>query len=97
MKLFLLNTIENYESSKIGLVFLAFFYNFLRISKASRKNKKKIFQQCWARINSTGPTLSGIQGRAHGNAVGLAQRSSPAPELVTKSSTNFCESLTLYL
>jgi hypothetical protein len=29
MKLFLLNTVENYKSSKIGLVFLAFFYNFL--------------------------------------------------------------------
>jgi hypothetical protein len=31
LKLFLLNTIENQESSKIGLVFLAFFYNFLGI------------------------------------------------------------------
>jgi hypothetical protein len=31
MKLFLLNTIENYKASKIGLVFLAFFYNFLGI------------------------------------------------------------------
>jgi hypothetical protein len=29
MKLFLLNTIENQESSKIGLVFLALFYYFL--------------------------------------------------------------------
>jgi hypothetical protein len=33
MKLFLLNTIENLESSKIGLVFLAFFYSFLEILK----------------------------------------------------------------
>jgi hypothetical protein len=31
MKLFLLNTIGNQEPSKIGLVFLAFFYNFLEI------------------------------------------------------------------
>jgi hypothetical protein len=31
MKLFLLNTIGNQESIKIGLVFLAFFYNFLGI------------------------------------------------------------------
>jgi hypothetical protein len=29
MKLFLLNTIGNYKSRKIGLVFLAFFYNFV--------------------------------------------------------------------
>jgi hypothetical protein len=33
MKLFLLNTMENYESSKIGLTFLPFFYNFLQISE----------------------------------------------------------------
>jgi hypothetical protein len=31
MKQFLLNTIENQEPSKIGLVFLAFFCNFLEI------------------------------------------------------------------
>jgi hypothetical protein len=34
IKLFLLNTMENKESRKIGLTFLGFFYNFLQISKA---------------------------------------------------------------
>jgi hypothetical protein len=46
------------------LVFLAFFYNFLWISKASWKKKKKIFQQCWARTDPTGPTRNRKQGRA---------------------------------
>jgi hypothetical protein len=31
LKLFLLNSIENLESSKIGLAFLPFFYNFLEL------------------------------------------------------------------
>jgi hypothetical protein len=35
IKLFLLNTMENKESRKIGLTFLPFFYNFLQISKVS--------------------------------------------------------------
>jgi hypothetical protein len=43
MKLFLLNTIESQEPRKIGLVFLAFFYNFLWISKASQKKKMENF------------------------------------------------------
>jgi hypothetical protein len=31
IKLFLLNTMENKESRKIGLTFLPFFYNFLEL------------------------------------------------------------------
>jgi hypothetical protein len=31
IKLFLLNTMENQESKKIGLTFLGFFYNFLKL------------------------------------------------------------------
>jgi hypothetical protein len=48
MKLFLLNTLENKKSRKIGLTFLSFFYNFLQFPKASLKKKKE-------KINSTGP------------------------------------------
>jgi hypothetical protein len=33
LKLFLLNTMENKESRKIGLAFVPFFCNFLHISK----------------------------------------------------------------
>jgi hypothetical protein len=72
MKLFLLNTMENLESRKIGLVFLAFFYNFLWISKASLKKKKKIFQQCWARTDPTGPTRNRKRGRALARTLALA-------------------------
>jgi hypothetical protein len=31
IKLFLLNTMENKESTKIGPIFLGFFYNFLEL------------------------------------------------------------------
>jgi hypothetical protein len=48
MKLFLLNTMENKKSRKIGLTILGFFYNFLQFPKASLKKKRK-------RLNSTGP------------------------------------------
>jgi hypothetical protein len=41
MKLFLLNTMENRKSRKIGLTILSFFYNFLQIPKALLKKKKK--------------------------------------------------------
>jgi hypothetical protein len=41
IKLFLLNTMENKKSRKIGLTFLPFFYNFLQISNVSLKKKKK--------------------------------------------------------
>jgi hypothetical protein len=51
MKLFLLNSIENKESRKIGLTCLGFFYNFLHISKVGQKRKEK-------RRNSTGPNLA---------------------------------------
>jgi hypothetical protein len=44
MKLFLLNTMENKKSMKIGLTFLGFFYNFLWISKVLLKNKKEKLQ-----------------------------------------------------
>jgi hypothetical protein len=53
MKLFLLNTIENQEPSKIGLVFLTFFYSSLWISKAPRKRKRKT-------SNSVGPKLAQV-------------------------------------
>ena len=41
MKLFLLNTMENKKSRKIGLTILGFFYNFLQFPKASLKKKKE--------------------------------------------------------
>jgi hypothetical protein len=45
MELFLLNTIENRKSRKIGLTILGFFYNLKQISKALLKKKKKKFKQ----------------------------------------------------
>jgi hypothetical protein len=48
MKLFLLNTMENKESRKIGLTFLGFFYNFLEFIWLWKKKKKKT-------CNSSGP------------------------------------------
>jgi hypothetical protein len=41
MKLFLLNTRENKEPRKIGLLFLGFFCNFLHICKAPLEKKKE--------------------------------------------------------
>jgi hypothetical protein len=41
IKLFLLNTMENKESRKIGLTFLGFFYHFLPISKVGQKKKRE--------------------------------------------------------
>jgi hypothetical protein len=49
MKLFLLNTMKNKKSRKIGLRILGFFYNFLQFPKASLKKRKR------KRLNSTGP------------------------------------------
>jgi hypothetical protein len=40
MKLFLLNTIENQEPSKIGLAFLAFFLKFSGNSQSPEEKEK---------------------------------------------------------
>jgi hypothetical protein len=45
MKLFLLNTMENRKSRKIGLKILGFLYNFLQISKVGQKKKKENVEQ----------------------------------------------------
>jgi hypothetical protein len=55
MELFLLNTIENKKSNKIGFTILGFFCNFLEISKVPLKKKKKRVEQCWADSSPTGP------------------------------------------
>ena len=55
MKLFLLNTMENKKSRKIGLTILGFFYNFLQFPKASLKKKKEMIKQYWAESGSSGP------------------------------------------
>jgi hypothetical protein len=55
MKLFLLNTIENKKSRKIGLTILGVFYNFLQFPKASLKKKKERIKQYWAESGSSGP------------------------------------------
>jgi hypothetical protein len=57
MKLFLINTMENQESRKIGWTFLEFFYNFLQISKVLMKKKREKLKQCWAEFNPGGPTM----------------------------------------
>jgi hypothetical protein len=41
MVLFLLNTMENKRSTKIGLIFLGFFYNFLEFIWPWKKKKRK--------------------------------------------------------
>jgi hypothetical protein len=41
MEPFLLNTMKNNESRKIGLTFLGFFCNFLQLFKVLMKKKKK--------------------------------------------------------
>jgi hypothetical protein len=56
MKLFLINTMENKESRKIGLTFLPFFYNFLQISQVLQKKKRKKLKQFWAKSSLGGPT-----------------------------------------
>jgi hypothetical protein len=55
MKLFLLNTLENKKSRKIGFTILGFFYNFLWISKVLLKKKKEKTQQYWAGFSPGGP------------------------------------------
>jgi hypothetical protein len=56
MELFLLNTMKNKESRKIGLTFLGFFYNFLEFIWLWKKKKKKNLQQFWAEFKLGGPT-----------------------------------------
>jgi hypothetical protein len=51
LKLFLLNTMENKESRKIGLAFLPFSVIFYIFLKLDRKRKEK-------RRNSVGPNLA---------------------------------------
>jgi hypothetical protein len=55
LKLFLLNTMENKESRKIGLEFLPFICNFLHISKVGQEKKREKKKQCWAESVSGGP------------------------------------------
>ena len=62
MELFLLNTMENKESRKIGLTILGIFYHFLPISKVLLKRKKKRFQQYWADSSLDGPATQGKRG-----------------------------------
>jgi hypothetical protein len=56
MKLFLINTMENKESRKIGWTFLGFFYNFLQISKVILKKKREKLKQCWDDSCPGGPS-----------------------------------------
>ena len=73
MKLFLLNTMENRKSRKIGLKILGFFYNFLQISKVGQKKKKENVDQYWAQFDFSGPG-SGENVRAPAPAVGILQK-----------------------
>jgi hypothetical protein len=73
MKLFLLNTMKNKESRKIGLTFLGFFYNFLHISKVLLKKKRENPEQCWARNSSDGPS-PGKNARAPARALEILQK-----------------------
>jgi hypothetical protein len=57
IKLFLLNTMENKKSRKIGLTFLGFFYYFLKLLESCPKKKRK-------RVNSLGP-VSAQAAEAH--------------------------------
>jgi hypothetical protein len=63
IKLFLLNTMENKESKKIGLTFLGCFYNFLQISNNEQKKKREKCEQCWAEFKPGGPSLGGKRAR----------------------------------
>ena len=60
MKLFLLNTMENKKSRKIGLTILGFFYNFLEFIWLWKKKKRKNQQQYWANFSPVSPGLRGI-------------------------------------
>jgi hypothetical protein len=73
MKLFLLNTMENQRSMKIGLTLLGFFYNFLHISKVGQKKKREKEKQYWAKSGSDGLGPRG-NARAHAHAGGFSER-----------------------
>ena len=64
MKLFLLNSRENKEPRKIGLIILSFFYNFLQISKVALKKKRKNSKQYWAEFSPAAQ----FQGRQRARA-----------------------------
>jgi hypothetical protein len=72
MKLFLLNTMENKKSRKIGLTILGFFYNFLWISKVLLKKKK--IKQYWAGFSLDSPTPEGKRARASAAALAALQK-----------------------
>jgi hypothetical protein len=56
---------ENKKSRKIGFTILGFFYNFLHISKAGQKKKRRKSEQCWAEIKPGGPVQRGKCARPH--------------------------------
>jgi hypothetical protein len=67
MKLFLLTTMGNKKSRKIGFTILGFFYNFLGFVYLWQKKKNKDLQQFWANSNPDGPTTQ-EKGRAPARA-----------------------------
>jgi hypothetical protein len=73
MKLFLLNTIENPEPSKIGLAFLAFFKIFWKFSKSRRKRKRKTCYRIGLKLAWVSP-FTGECMPARARAAGFAER-----------------------
>jgi hypothetical protein len=55
MKLFLLNSMENKKSRKIGFTILGIFCNCLHISNVLLKKKRENSKQYWAEIKPGGP------------------------------------------
>jgi hypothetical protein len=92
MKLFLLNSRENKKPSKIGLIFLGFFYNFYIFLKFLWKRK-------WKSLNSTGPEAAHTAqpqretGRAHARVGSLAEGPSGFWLIVNEFSYCFSKSL----
>jgi hypothetical protein len=60
MKLFLLNTMKNKKSRKIGFTILGFFYYFLEFLELWQKKKKKSDAQSWADSGPNRPNYSRI-------------------------------------
>ena len=52
---------ENKKLRKISFTILAFFYNFLQISKVPLKKKRKNSKQNWANSSPGGPSPSGFR------------------------------------
>ena len=73
MKLFLLNSMENKKSRKIGFTILGIFCNFLHISKVLLKKKRENSKQYWAEIKPGGPGPRGI-ARAPAPALASLQK-----------------------